>query len=161
MNGPGSLRLGSSPGSLALPARGYASGAFDLLHVGHVRYLQAAARGCRELVVGVPADDIVARSKGRPPVVPQSERLEVIAALACVARAVPVAVRMTDTDAFVEFAVALALDAAFIGAEWAETPRWTRLRPRLESRGIGVVFLPRTEGVSTTRIYENLAGRPR
>ncbi len=142
-----------------LPAIGYASGAFDLLHVGHVRYLQAAAARCRELVVGIPTDDIVARSKGRPPLVPQAERLEVVAALACVARAVPVAVAMAETEAFVDFAAGLGVEAAFIGAEWAETSRWMRLRPRLESRGIGVVFLPRTEGVSTTDLCERVGDR--
>lgn len=149
----------SSPDSTVVPAIGYASGAFDLLHVGHVRYLRAAAERCRELVVGIPTDDIVARSKGRRPLVPQAERLEVVAALGCVARAVPVAVAMADTAAFVDFVAGLGVEVAFIGAEWADAPRWTRLRPQLASQGIGVVFLPRTAGVSSTDLSRRLGER--
>lgn len=144
-----------------VPEVGYASGAFDLLHVGHIRYLKAAARQCRHLLVGVPADAIVTGSKGLPPVVPQAERLEVIAALACVARAVPVSVPMSDTARFVDFVVDLGINAAFIGAEWADTPRWQRLRPGMESRGISVIFLPHTEHVSSTVLRQRLAASGR
>ena len=65
-----------------------ANGAFDLLHVGHVRYLQAAKRLAGEgglLIVGVNTDASVRASKGPlRPVVPEGERAELVAALACV-----------------------------------------------------------------------------
>ncbi|RLB57622.1 MAG: D-glycero-beta-D-manno-heptose 1-phosphate adenylyltransferase [Deltaproteobacteria bacterium] len=62
-----------------------ANGAFDLLHVGHVRYLQAAAELGDILVVAVNSDDSVRRLKGPDrPVVTQVERMEIIAALGCV-----------------------------------------------------------------------------
>lgn len=144
---------------------GYASGAFDLIHVGHLRYLQAAAGRCERLVVGVPSDGIIARVKGRAPLVPQAERLEIVAAFACVALALPVAVAMDDTDAFAGFLGGLTLEgdgveAALIGADWADTPRWSRLRPRLEERGIAVAFLPRAAGVSSTGLRGRLSGTP-
>jgi rfaE bifunctional protein nucleotidyltransferase chain/domain len=60
----------------------FANGAFDLLHVGHVRYLEAAGREGDWLVVGVNSDASVARSKGPSrPVLPQDERAEIVAAL--------------------------------------------------------------------------------
>lgn len=63
----------------------FANGAFDLLHAGHVRYLEAARREGDWLVVGVNSDASVARSKGAGrPIVPAAERSEIVAALECV-----------------------------------------------------------------------------
>jgi rfaE bifunctional protein nucleotidyltransferase chain/domain len=63
----------------------FANGVFDLLHVGHVRYLQAAAREADLLVVGVNSDASARAIKGEGrPLMPASERAELIAALACV-----------------------------------------------------------------------------
>lgn len=62
-----------------------ANGAFDLLHVGHVRYLQAARALADVLVVAVNSDASVRMSKGPArPIVPEGERAELVAALACV-----------------------------------------------------------------------------
>lgn len=62
-----------------------ANGAFDLLHVGHVRYLQAAKALGTILVVGVNADTSVRRAKGcSRPFVAQAERAEIVGALGCV-----------------------------------------------------------------------------
>ncbi|HLN92415.1 MAG TPA: adenylyltransferase/cytidyltransferase family protein [Thermoanaerobaculia bacterium] len=63
----------------------FANGAFDLLHAGHVRYLEAARAEGDWLVVAVNSDASVARAKGMGrPVVPGSERAEIVAALGCV-----------------------------------------------------------------------------
>ncbi len=63
----------------------FANGAFDLLHVGHVRYLEAARREGDFLLVGVNSDASVRRLKGEGrPVVPEGERAEIVAALRCV-----------------------------------------------------------------------------
>lgn len=62
-----------------------ANGHFDLLHVGHLRYLQAARREADLLVVAINDDDSVARLKGAGrPVVPAAERAELLAGLAAV-----------------------------------------------------------------------------
>ena len=62
-----------------------ANGLFDLLHVGHVRYLEAAAREASVLVVGINSDASAAALKGPGrPILPQDERAEIIAALGCV-----------------------------------------------------------------------------
>jgi rfaE bifunctional protein nucleotidyltransferase chain/domain len=63
----------------------FANGAFDLLHVGHVRYLEAARREGDWLAVAVNSDASVSRAKGTGrPVLPEAERAEIVAALACV-----------------------------------------------------------------------------
>ena len=68
-----------------------ANGAFDLLHVGHVRYLEAAKAATQGgiLIVGVNTDASVRASKGpRRPVIPERERAEIVDALRCVDRVV-------------------------------------------------------------------------
>ena len=61
-----------------------ANGVFDLLHVGHVRYLQGARELADVLVVAVNADSSTRRIKGPDrPVIPEAERAELVAALAC------------------------------------------------------------------------------
>lgn len=63
----------------------FANGAFDLLHPGHVRYLEAARREGDWLAVGVNSDTSVTRAKGPGrPIVPEAERAEIVAALGCV-----------------------------------------------------------------------------
>ncbi len=62
-----------------------ANGAFDLLHVGHLRYLQASKALADVLIVAVNADASVKRAKGPTrPVIPEAERLELVQALRCV-----------------------------------------------------------------------------
>lgn len=82
-----------------------------------------------------------------------------IAALAGVAEALSVSVGMDDTDAFADFLVGLGVDVALIGQDWQATPRWDRLRPRLEGLGIAVRFLPRADGVSTTDLIRRVTLR--
>jgi rfaE bifunctional protein nucleotidyltransferase chain/domain len=63
----------------------FANGCFDLLHVGHVRYLQGAAAEADRLIVAVNEDAAVARLKGAGrPAMPASERAEIVAAMAVV-----------------------------------------------------------------------------
>ena len=62
-----------------------ANGLFDLLHIGHVRYLEAAAREADILVVGINSDSSARALKGPGrPILPQAERAEIVAALECV-----------------------------------------------------------------------------
>jgi len=70
----------SRAGTIAL-----ANGLFDVLHVGHLRYLEAAAREADVLVVAINSDGSARRLKGAGrPIVPQEERAELVAGFACV-----------------------------------------------------------------------------
>src|SRR5438094_8658231 len=80
----------------------FTNGCFDLIHIGHVRYLQAARELGDLLVVGINSDASVHTYKGPDrPVVPQDERAEIVAALRCVDYAVifdePTAVALVQT----------------------------------------------------------------
>lgn len=63
----------------------FANGCFDILHVGHVRYLQAARALGNLLIVAINGDEAVRQLKGEGrPVMPEWERAEIVAAFACV-----------------------------------------------------------------------------
>lgn len=66
---------------------GYASGVFDLFHIGHLNLLKQARAQCDHLVAGVLTDE-AASHQGFPPAVPLHERLEVVRAMRCVDEAV-------------------------------------------------------------------------
>ncbi len=63
---------------------GYTTGVFDMLHVGHLNILRRAKEQCNFLIVGVSTDELVKEYKGKLPIIPFSERLEMVAALQCV-----------------------------------------------------------------------------
>jgi rfaE bifunctional protein nucleotidyltransferase chain/domain len=59
----------------------FANGCFDLLHVGHVRYIQAAANEADRLIVAVNGDETAGRKGPGRPVLPAADRAELVAAL--------------------------------------------------------------------------------
>ena len=57
---------------------GYTTGVFDLFHIGHLNILKNAKDKCEYLIVGVSTDEIVTSYKGKKPVIPFEERLEIV-----------------------------------------------------------------------------------
>jgi rfaE bifunctional protein nucleotidyltransferase chain/domain len=128
----------------------FTNGVFDLLHPGHVRYLQQARALGDALVVGVNADASVRRNKGDTrPVNPQQERAEVIAALACVE-----AVVVFDEDTPADIVRALQPDILVKGADWPADQIVGR--DTVEARGGRVVLVPVERGYSTTALIEHI-----
>ena len=92
----------------------FTNGCFDLLHRGHVHYLEAARRLGERLVVGLNSDASVTRIKGpQRPINPQSDRAEVLAALACVDLVV-----IFDEDDPLRLITCLRPDVLVKGADW-------------------------------------------
>src|SRR5262249_32951686 len=135
----------------------HTNGCFDLLHVGHVRGLQEARSWGDVLVVGVNSDESVRRLNKGPgrPIVPESERAEVLAALACVDHVV-----IFNESTPEQVLKRLLPDVHCKGADWATRP--ISERPIVEGGGGRIAFLTFTPGVSTTdlvrRIEQNLRG---
>src|SRR4249919_4073430 len=93
----------------------FTNGVYDLLHPGHVRYLQAARAEGDALIVGVNSDRSVRANKGPGrPINPEQERAELIAALAAVDAAV-----IFDEDTPHAIISALQPDVLVKGADWA------------------------------------------
>jgi D-beta-D-heptose 7-phosphate kinase/D-beta-D-heptose 1-phosphate adenosyltransferase len=130
----------------------FTNGVFDLLHPGHVRYLQHARSLGDLLIVGVNADASVRRIKGPSrPINPQQERAEVIAALACVDAAV-----IFEEDTPAEIVRLVQPDILVKGADWPADQIVGR--DTVEARGGRVVLVPVEQGYSTTALLERIFG---
>lgn len=135
-------------------------GAFDLLHVGHLRFLQACRARCDYLKVGVGADQTILNSKKRVPVIEQVLRLELVAGLACVDAVKLFDVGLDHTDAAAAWLAGWPVQVVFASEEWRPSPRWRNLEPALQNRGLAVIWLPYTEGISTSQIKERISRPP-
>jgi D-beta-D-heptose 7-phosphate kinase/D-beta-D-heptose 1-phosphate adenosyltransferase len=128
----------------------FTNGVYDLLHPGHVRYLQAARALGDVLIVGVNSDRSVRANKGPArPVNPETERAEVIAALECVDAAI-----VFDQDTPHEIISRLQPDVLVKGADWAEDAIVGR--DVVEARGGRVVRMPIEPGFSTTDLIATI-----
>lgn len=131
---------------------GYAPGGFDMLHIGHLNILRAARERCDRLVVGVATDESLIRMKGRPPVVPHSERMELIASLRFVDEVI------TDVDQNKKVAWERhPFDVLFKGDDWKGTDKGNKLEAELASVGARVEYLPYTPSTSSTMLREFLS----
>jgi rfaE bifunctional protein nucleotidyltransferase chain/domain len=130
----------------------FTNGVFDLLHVGHVRYLQAARALGDALIVGVNGDASTAAIKPGRPYVPQDERAEVLAALACV----DVAVIFADMTAngIIE---ALRPDVYVKGGDWGQPGgKQPPEAPLVAAYGGRIAYIAYLPGHSTTELVERI-----
>jgi glycerol-3-phosphate cytidylyltransferase len=124
---------------------GYAPGVYDLFHIGHLNILRRAAGLCDVLIAGVVSDEMAALAKGRPPVVPLDERLEIVSSVRFVDRAV--AERQPDKLLMWE---ELRFDVLFKGDDWLGTPKGAKLERDMHGVGVDVAYLPYTVHTSST-----------
>ena len=122
-------------------------GTFDVFHVGHLRVIERAAALGDRLVVGVSADALNLRKKGREPVFSERERMAIVAALKPV------------DEVFLEESLELkrdyiqqhGADVLVMGDDWKG--RFDEMADVCE-----VVYLPRTPAISTTALIEKISG---
>lgn len=129
----------------------FTNGCFDLMHIGHTRYLQAARDLGDALVVGVNSDESVRTlNKGADrPIVPDAQRAEILAALACV----DYVVIFSEPDPGALIAT-LQPDILVKGGDWSAE----RIvgRETVEARGGRVQTIPLVPGVSTTTLVQRI-----
>lgn len=126
----------------------FTNGVFDILHPGHLRYLQAARRHGDLLIVGLNSDASVRRNKGPSrPINPQDERAEVLAALDCVD-----AVSIFDDDTPADIVRRVQPDVLVKGADWPADQIVGR--DTVEARGGRVILEPVAQGYSTSTIID-------
>ncbi|WP_326690716.1 MULTISPECIES: adenylyltransferase/cytidyltransferase family protein [unclassified Streptomyces] len=134
---------------------GYAPGAYDLFHVGHLNLLRHARARCDYLVAGVVSDEMAERAKGRPPVIPLVERLQIVRSIRFVDGAfVETVPDKLETWQQVRF------DVLFKGDDWRGTPKGERLEADFRTVGVEVVYFPYTVHTSSTqlrRVLDTLA----
>jgi len=132
----------------------YAAGVFDLLHIGHVRYLQKAKSMGDELIVGLLTDEGTARYKPYKPIIPYEQRYEVLMSLRCV----DYIVRQYDTDptsTFMELALAHKMipDILVRGDDCVGVPPGSEW---IEAAGGVVVKISYTQEVSDSKIKQEI-----
>ncbi len=126
---------------------GYAPGVFDMFHVGHLNILRRARLGCDHLIAGIVTDAVVVQVKGRAPVVPLFERMEIVQSI----RYVDEVVADDTVDKF-EMWQRLTFDVIFKGADWRGTPKGDRLEAAFAAVGVEVAYLPYTPTTSSTML---------
>ena len=108
---------------------GYAPGAYDLFHVGHLNILRHAKSQCDYLIAGVVSDEMCELTKGRRPVIPLAERLEIVSHISyvdqAVAEVVPDKLETWETVRF---------NVLFKGDDWRGTAKGEKLETRLRAR---------------------------
>ena len=131
----------------------FTNGVFDLLHPGHVRYLEEARGYGDALVVGLNSDASVRRNKGEDrPIVSGTERAETLAALACVD-----AVVQFDEDTPAEIVRAVQPDVLVKGADWPADQIVGR--DTVEARGGRVIRVAVEQGYSTSALIARIRGK--
>jgi glycerol-3-phosphate cytidylyltransferase len=132
------------PGTVALTY-----GTYDLFHIGHVRLFERIRQRYDRLVVAVSTDEFNA-IKGKRSVVPYADRVEMVRACRWVDEVIP----ETDWAQKERDIVALGADAVVMGSDWEG--RFDHLKPLCD-----VVYLPRTEGVSSTELKADVVATVR
>lgn len=126
---------------------GYTQGVYDMFHIGHLNLINHAKDYCDYLIVGVNADDLVKSYKKKTPVISQEERQIIVSNI----KAVDKCIIATTLDK-VEIWKDIRFDAIFIGDDWKGNNRWNKTEEELRPLGADVVYLPHTDGISSTEL---------
>lgn len=130
---------------------GYTTGVFDMFHIGHLNIIKRAKEMCDYLIVGVSTDEVVKEYKNKTPIIPFNERAEIVGAIKYVDKVVP----QTSMDKF-EAWNKYHFDAVFHGDDWKGSKMYDEITEKLKSVGCDMVFLPHTDGISSTTLSEKL-----
>ena len=126
---------------------GYTQGCYDMFHIGHLNLLNNAKKQCEYLIVGVNSDQLVQNYKNKIPVISEKNRAEIVRNIKSVDECIVV-----DTLDKEEILKKIKFNAIFIGDDWKDNKRWNETKENLKKYNVDVVFLPHTEGISSTKL---------
>lgn len=132
----------------------YTGGTFDLFHSGHVEFLRRCA-DFGYVTVALNTDEFIAEYKGTPPVMSYQERLAVLEACKYVDRVIPNA-DGADSKTSILYSQC---NLIIIGSDWARRDYYKQMgftQDWLDEYGIGLTYLPYTQGISTTEIKKRI-----
>ena len=130
---------------------GYTTGVFDMFHIGHLNILKRAKEQCDYLIVGVSTDEVVEEYKKKTPIIKFEERIAIVEAIKYVDEVVP-QTTMDKMEAWKQ----LKFDVMFHGSDWKGSEMYNHIIEKFNNVGVKVIFLPHTEGVSSTLLTEVL-----
>lgn len=128
---------------------GYTTGVYDMFHIGHLNILRRAKEQCDYLIVGVSTDENVQTYKHKTPVICYEQRKAIVEAI----KYVDEVVSQENMDKFAAWEK-YHFDAIFHGDDWKGSSMYDEIESKLANVGCDVVFLPHTDGVSTSQILE-------
>lgn len=130
---------------------GYTTGVYDMFHVGHLNIIRSAKEQCDFLIVGVSTDELVQKEKFKKPVIPFDERCKIIEAIKYVDMVVP----QENKDKLAAWEK-YNFDKMFVGSDWKGTPQWDKYEEQFSPLNVEIVYLPYTDGVSSTELTKIL-----
>jgi cytidyltransferase-like protein len=130
---------------------GYSAGSFDGLHVGHLALLERAKDQCEYLIVAVSTDELIAKHKGIPPIIPLEERMRLIKALRCVDEVI-IQKELLDINQICFYIPETG--KVFLGSDWESRDEVYGIKFLKDHNQI--IFLPYTNSVSSSVIKERI-----
>ena len=130
---------------------GYAPGAYDLFHIGHLNLLRRAKEQCDYLIAGVASDEILIKHKGITPVVPLAERLEIVRNIGFVDAA-----HAAMTNDKVAIWKDLRFNVLFKGDDWQGTEKGSKLERDFATLGVEIAYFPYTLSTSSSALRKTL-----
>lgn len=132
----------------------YTGGTFDLIHSGHVNFLQRCAE-IGSVTVALNTDEFITAYKGKPPVMSYDERFAVLSEFRCVTNIFPNTGGADSTET-IEL---VNPDVIAIGSDWARKDYYKQMgftQDWLDERNISLMYIPYTKGISTTELKRRM-----
>lgn len=130
---------------------GYTAGVYDMFHIGHLNVIRNAKLQCETLIVAVSTDELVQEYKNKTPIIPFKDRATIVEAIRYVDKVVP-QYNMDKKRAAIENNI----DVMFVGDDWKGSKKWNQIETELKTIGVDVVYLPHTDGISSSLLRELL-----
>lgn len=130
---------------------GYTTGVYDMFHIGHLNILERAKQQCDFLIVGISTDELVFKEKKKKPIIPFEERMRIVQAIRFVDQVVP-QIDKNKLGAWYK----LHFNKMFVGSDWKGTKQWKEYEKQFEPLNVEIVYLPHTDGISSSILRENL-----
>lgn len=130
---------------------GYTTGVYDLFHIGHLNVLKRAKLECDYLIVGVTTDELSESRKGKRPIIPFLERMEIVEHIKFVDEVVP----QSHMDKFQAWND-LRFNKMFVGDDWKGSDKWNDYERQFAAVGVEIVYFPYTTHTSSTILREVL-----
>jgi len=134
----------------------YTGGTFDLFHAGHVNFLRQSSHFGR-VVVSLNTDEFIVSYKGKPPTLTYEERADVLLGCKYVEDVVPNSGGHDSKPAI----LSVGPDLISIGSDWATRDYYSQMgfdQAWLDRQGIMLLYIPYTEGISTTETKKRILG---
>ena len=131
--------------------KGYTTGVFDMFHIGHLNIISTSKKYCKKLIVGVSTDELVFNRKNKFPIINYEERCKILNSIKYIDLVIP-----QENMNKIENVVKYKIDVVFVGSDWQWTEQWMNYEKMFNEIGADVVYIPHTDGISSSILREKL-----